>query len=143
MDCHSSLFILSNVGYNKLLSLLTISVKDGVVSEVYKGVNHCSESFSKDETNLSFSTFGIKFLKFFETNEIFSNTDQGVLGDIFVGKCWSNTDINIRIEFLKLANSAFSACLSSYVSLSKVKVRGKIVDGDSSWIVKSHRFWTC
>jgi len=142
MDCHSGLFILSNVGYDELLGLFTISVKDGVVSEVYKGVDHCSKSFCEDETNLSFSAFDIELLKFFETNEIFSNTNQGVFADIFVSKCWSDTDINIRIEFFKLANCTFSSCLSSNISLSKVKVRGKIVDGNSGWIVKSHRFWT-
>ena len=76
VDCHSGLFILSDIGDYKLLSLLTIFIEDSVISEVYKGVNHCSKSFSKNETNLGLTAFGIEFLKFLETNEILSDTDQ-------------------------------------------------------------------
>ena len=76
VDCHSGLFILSDIGNNKLLGLLTIFIEDGVVSEIYKGVNHCSKSFSENETNLGLSAFGIKFLKLLETIEILSDTDQ-------------------------------------------------------------------
>ena len=76
VDCHSGLFILSDIGDNKLLGLFTILIEDGVVSEVYKRVYHCSKSFGKDETNLGLTAFGIEFLKFLETNEILSDTDQ-------------------------------------------------------------------
>jgi hypothetical protein len=145
IDSDNTLFSLGDRGDDGGQTVLTIVIENGVAwSEIDESPTVKTQTTGPDESDWLFLGSAelidldqeISIGAVSEDNDVKSTDEVSGNFTLVVG------NLNIWVQFLKLANRGSSSSSASDISISSVEIASEIWSGDSSGVMDSDGFWT-